>query len=109
MSEEDDMLEEKENEEDYFFDEKEEKSEAQKIPLQYTNHIGIEASPYDIKLMLGVKSADQEPQISNAIVMSPQHAKSLYETLGRVLTEYEKNVGEIPGTEQEETGEESQG
>lgn len=71
----------------------------QGVPIHYVNHVNIEASAYDFRLNLGIKSGQQEPQITSVAIMSPQHAKSLYKSLERVVNSYEAEMGELPYNE----------
>ena len=69
-------------------------------PVFYCNFASLNASIYDIQVMLGIKKDRDNPEIVDddidcKIIMSPQHAKAFANSLNGMIEFYEKNFGEI--------------
>lgn len=69
-------------------------------PLFYCNTARIESSMYDVILYLGNKKSRNSlvpvpEDFDVSIIMSPQHAKAIYNALGENLKKYEEKFGEI--------------
>jgi hypothetical protein len=66
----------------------------------YTNNVFSEVTAWDVRMRFGsiIKAAEELLTVEETVelVMSPQHAKSLYQLLGRQLQVYERLYGAIP-------------
>lgn len=69
----------------------------------YVNSVSLQMGVFDVVFDFGVwlpllsggqDTSVVEPKVR--LVMSHAHAKSMYESLGEVLSSYEKEVGKIP-------------
>ena len=67
--------------------------------VYYTNSIGIETSPFDVKLKMTYTSAKSptEAEVKDLceVVMSPEHAKVFLNVFTKVISDYEEKFGEI--------------
>jgi len=63
----------------------------------YANSVQIRASVWDFQLVFGLASSDAPDQITirnhQAIFLSPQQAKALWNVLGQNLSQYEQAFG----------------
>lgn len=66
------------------------------FPRFYTNHANIYATPFDVVLEAGVKSAPADQStVSCHLVMSPQMAKVVAQILTESIRQWEEKHGEI--------------
>ena len=69
--------------------------------LYYSNQASLQFSLYDFRVGFNsdaINVSAEADEISDIkIIMSPQHAKSLYNILKEGLENYEANFGVIPG------------
>ncbi len=65
----------------------------------YANSVQIRVSVWDFQLTFGLASSDAPDQITirnqNAIFLSPQQAKALWNMLGQNLAQYEQAFGTL--------------
>ncbi len=65
----------------------------------YANSVQVRVSVWDFQLVFGLASADAPDQVTirnqNAIFLSPQQAKALWNVLGQNLAQYEQAFGEL--------------
>ena len=65
----------------------------------YANSVQIRVSVWDFQLVFGLASSDAPDQITirnhNAIFLSPQQAKALWNMLGQNLAQYEQAFGAL--------------
>ena len=65
----------------------------------YANSVHIRVSVWDFQLIFGQASADAPDKITirnqNAIFLSPQQAKALWNMLGQNLSQYEQAFGTL--------------
>src|SRR5664279_4934472 len=65
----------------------------------YANSVQVRVSVWDFQLVFGLASSDTPDQITirnqNAIYLSPQQAKALWNMLGQNLAQYERAFGEL--------------
>jgi flagellar protein FlaG len=65
----------------------------------YANSVQIRVSVWDFLLVFGLASSDAPDQITirnqNAIFLSPQQAKALWNMLGQNLAQYEQAFGTL--------------
>ncbi len=65
----------------------------------YANSVQIRVSVWDFQLVFGLASSDAPDQITirnqNAIFLSPQQAKALWNMLGQNLAQYEAAFGTL--------------
>jgi len=77
------------------------KPEKKPIPFYYTNFVSFVVSPSDFTLDLGyklpeaVKEKKEKYESIARVVMSPEHAKTMFVVLGELLKKFEKEIGEI--------------
>jgi hypothetical protein len=78
----------------------------------YSNEIGINVNPneftFDFKCLSRFQDIAEHDVLMvrhNLIILSPNHAKSMYDLLGQVLKNYEKNFGKINKTKAQEKAE----
>lgn len=69
-------------------------SDRRATPVAYANHVNVGITVYDFALSFGIGSNESVTE-QVTVHMSPQHAKSLHLLLGRFLSAYEKQVGQI--------------
>jgi len=69
----------------------------------YVNSVSLQMGVFDVVFDFGVwlplLSGEQDASVVEPkvrLVMSHAHAKSMYDSLGEVLSSYEKEVGKIP-------------
>jgi len=66
------------------------------VPKNYTNHVNVYASPFDVVLEAGVKGPPgDEVRLHTALVMSPQMAKVVAQLLAATIRQWEAKHGEI--------------
>ena len=69
---------------------------AGQVSRLYTNHVNVYASPFDVVLEAGEKSApSEEIRFHCALVMSPQMAKVVSQLLTTTIQQWEAKHGEI--------------
>jgi flagellar protein FlaG len=65
----------------------------------YSNSVQVRVSVWDFKLVFGIASSETPDQVTirnhNAIFLSPQQAKALWNVLGQDLAQYEQAFGEL--------------
>jgi flagellar protein FlaG len=65
----------------------------------YANSVQVRVSVWDFQLVFGLASSDSPDQITirnhQAIFLSPQQAKALWNMLGQNLAQYERAFGEL--------------
>jgi flagellar protein FlaG len=65
----------------------------------YANSVQVRVSVWDFQLVFGLASSDSPDQITirnqNAIYLSPQQAKALWNMLGQNLAQYERAFGTL--------------
>ncbi len=65
----------------------------------YANSVQIRVSVWDFQLVFGLASSDAPDQITirnhNAVFLSPQQAKALWNMLGQNLAQYEQAFGTL--------------
>jgi flagellar protein FlaG len=65
----------------------------------YANSVQVRVSVWDFQLVFGLASSDSPDQITirnqNAIYLSPQQAKALWNMLGQNLAQYEHAFGAL--------------
>ena len=66
----------------------------------YTNSIGVNASVFDVKVLINYISDNNEKKQAEKdniceVVMSPQHAKAFLNVLEKTINTYEESFGEI--------------
>lgn len=66
----------------------------------YSNIAQMEVSLFDFKILFGIKSDVTKEgfnprDVSNVVIMSPQHAKALSKMLNDNIKKYEENFGPI--------------
>jgi hypothetical protein len=65
----------------------------------YANSVHIRVSVWDFQLVFGLASSDTPDQITirnqNAVFLSPQQAKALWNMLGQNLAQYEQAFGTL--------------
>jgi flagellar protein FlaG len=65
----------------------------------YANSVQIRVSVWDFQLVFGLASSDSPDQITirnhNAVFLSPQQAKALWNMLGQNLAQYEQAFGTL--------------
>jgi len=65
----------------------------------YANSVQVRVSVWDFQLVFGLASADAPDQVTirnqNAIYLSPQQAKALWNVLGQNIAQYEQAFGEL--------------
>lgn len=65
----------------------------------YANSVQVRVSVWDFQLVFGMASSEGPEQVTirntNAIFVSPQQAKALWNILGQNLAQYEQAFGEI--------------
>ena len=65
----------------------------------YANSVQIRASVWDFQLVFGLASSDSPDQITirhhDAVFLSPQQAKALWNMLGQNLAQYEQAFGTL--------------
>lgn len=65
----------------------------------YSNSVQVRVSVWDFQLVFGLASADGPEQVTirnhQAIFLSPQQAKALWNVLGQNLAQYEQAFGEL--------------
>ena len=63
----------------------------------YANSVQVRVSVWDFQLVFGLASSDAPDQVTirnqNAIFLSPQQAKALWNVLGQNLAQYEQAFG----------------
>jgi len=68
------------------------------VPTYYTNKANTNATIFEVQIAFfldrftGLADRKEAKHLFN-LVMSPQHAKALHETLGQVLAQYEAKMG----------------
>ncbi len=73
-----------------------EESATGQAPRNYINHVNVYASPFDVVLEAGEKSApDEKVRLHCALVMSPQMAKVVSQLLVTTIQQWEAKHGEI--------------
>ena len=65
----------------------------------YANSVQVRVSVWDFQLVFGLATSDSPDQITirnqNAIYISPQQAKALWNMLGQNLAQYEQAFGTL--------------
>jgi hypothetical protein len=65
----------------------------------YANSVQVRVSVWDFQLVFGLASSDSPDQVTihnhQAIFLSPQQAKALWNVLGQNLTQYEQAFGTL--------------
>ena len=65
----------------------------------YANSVQVRVSVWDFSLVFGLASSDSPDQVTirnhQAIFLSPQQAKALWNVLGQNLTQYEQAFGTL--------------
>ena len=65
----------------------------------YANSVQVRVSVWDFQLVFGLASAESPEQVTirnqNAIFLSPQQAKALWNVLGQNLAQYEQAFGTL--------------
>ena len=65
----------------------------------YANSVQVRVSVWDFQLVFGLASSESPDQVTirnhQAIYLSPQQAKALYNVLGQHLAQYEQAFGTI--------------
>jgi hypothetical protein len=65
----------------------------------YANSVQVRVSVWDFQLVFGLASSDSPEQVTirnhNAIFLSPQQAKALWNVLGQNLVQYEQAFGAL--------------
>ena len=65
----------------------------------YANSVQVRVSVWDFQLVFGLASSESPDQVTirnqNAIFMSPQQAKALWNVLGQNLAQYEQAFGQL--------------
>lgn len=65
----------------------------------YANSVQVRVSVWDIQLIFGRASSDTPDQVTitnqNAVFLSPQQAKAMWNILGQNLAQYEQTFGVI--------------
>ena len=65
----------------------------------YANSVQVRVSVWDISLVFGLASSDSPDQVTirnhQAIFLSPQQAKALWNVLGQNLSQYEQAFGTL--------------
>lgn len=65
----------------------------------YANSVQVKASVWDFQLIFGTASSDTPEQVTitsrQAIFLSPQQAKALFNILGQNLAQYEQAFGTL--------------
>ena len=65
----------------------------------YANSVQVRVSVWDFQLIFGLASSESPDQVNirnqNAIFLSPQQAKALWNVLGQNLAQYEQAFGEL--------------
>ena len=65
----------------------------------YANSVQVRVSVWDFQLVFGLASTDTPEQVTirnqNAIFLSPQQAKALWNVLGQNLAQYEQAFGAL--------------
>lgn len=69
----------------------------EKPPTYYASAVNVVSTPWDLTLQFsqrhGPTAKDVEP-VAN-VILSPQHAYVLARLLGRIVDDYERNIGKI--------------
>lgn len=65
----------------------------------YANSVQVRVSVWDFQLVFGLASSDAPDQVTirnhQAVFLSPQQAKALWNVLGQNLAQYEQAFGEL--------------
>jgi Protein of unknown function (DUF3467) len=65
----------------------------------YANSVQVRVSVWDFQLVFGLASAESPEQVTirnqNAIFLSPQQAKALWNVLGQNIAQYEQAFGTL--------------
>jgi flagellar protein FlaG len=65
----------------------------------YANSVQVRVSVWDFQLIFGVASSDSPEQVTirnhDAVFLSPQQAKALWNVLGQNLAQYEQAFGAL--------------
>ena len=65
----------------------------------YANSVQVRVSVWDFQLVFGTASSESPDQVSirnhNAVFLSPQQAKALWNVLGQNLAQYEQAFGTL--------------
>jgi hypothetical protein len=65
----------------------------------YANSVQVRVSVWDFQLVFGLASSDSPDQVTirnhQAIFLSPQQAKALWNVLGQNLAQYEQAFGQL--------------
>lgn len=65
----------------------------------YANSVQVKVSVWDFQLVFGLASSDAPDEVTirnhQAIFLSPQQAKALWNILGQNLAQYEQAFGEL--------------
>ena len=65
----------------------------------YANSVQVRVSVWDVSLVFGLASSDSPDQVTirnhQAIFLSPQQAKALWNVLGQNLSQYEQAFGTL--------------
>jgi flagellar protein FlaG len=65
----------------------------------YANSVQVRVTVWDFQLVFGTASSESPDQVTihnhNAIFLSPQQAKALWNVLGQNLAQYEQAFGEL--------------
>ncbi|MGH9591733.1 MAG: DUF3467 domain-containing protein [Bryobacteraceae bacterium] len=65
----------------------------------YANSVQVRVSVWDFQLVFGLASSETPEQVTirnnQAIFLSPQHAKALWNVLGQNLAQYEQAFGTL--------------
>ncbi len=65
----------------------------------YANSVQVRPTVWDFQLVFGLATSDNPEQVTirnhNAIILSPQQAKALWNVLGQNLAQYEQAFGTL--------------
>jgi len=65
----------------------------------YANSVQVRPTVWDFQLVFGLATSDSPDQVTirnhNAIILSPQQAKALWNVLGQNLAQYEQAFGTL--------------
>lgn len=74
-------------------------SNAEDFRETYANSVQVKASVWDFQLVFGLAASDSPEQVNirnhQAIFLSPQQAKALWNVLGQNLAQYEQAFGQL--------------
>ena len=74
-------------------------SQAEDFRESYANSVQVRVSVWDFQLVFGLASSETPDQVTirnhNAIFLSPQQAKALWNVLGQNIAQYEQAFGTL--------------